>query len=135
MTRPFSLAFKQKMIERLTGNDALSATQLSRQTGVRQQNLSRWLEEARSLPFVGSDVVARRKWTWYNGEHRHSAIRYVTPNERYYGREKEILARRQRVYERARQTHPGRWTGATRNWAPVLSVTLNPAAIPEVVQT
>jgi transposase-like protein len=63
MTRPFSLAFKQKMIERLTGKDALSATQLSRQTGVRQQNLSRWLEEARSLPVVAADAVPRRKWT------------------------------------------------------------------------
>jgi putative transposase len=72
---------------------------------------------------------------WYNGEHRHSAIRYVTPNERHYGREKEILARRQRLYERARQTYPGRWTGATRNWAPVHLVTLNPAGISEVVNT
>ena len=63
MTRPYSLAFKQKMIERLTGRDALSASQLSRQTGVRQQNLSRWLEEARSLPVVASDTVPRRKWT------------------------------------------------------------------------
>jgi transposase len=63
MTRPYSLAFKQKMIERLTGKDAMSASQLSRQTGVRQQNLSRWLEEARSLPVVASDTVPRRKWT------------------------------------------------------------------------
>ena len=63
MTRAFSLAFTQKMIERLTGKDALSASQLSRQTGVRQQNLSRWLEEARSLPVVASDTVPRRNWT------------------------------------------------------------------------
>lgn len=63
MTRPYSLAFKQKMIERLTGKDALSASRLSRQTGVRQQNLSRWLEEARSLPVVASDTAPRRIWT------------------------------------------------------------------------
>ena len=42
MTRAYSLAFKQKMIERLTGKDAVSANQLSKETGVRQQNLSRW---------------------------------------------------------------------------------------------
>ena len=63
MTRPYSLAFKQKMVQRLTGKDAVSALQLCRETGVRQQNLSRWLEEARSLPLVtpeGNDV---RKWT------------------------------------------------------------------------
>lgn len=64
MTRPYSLAFKQKMIERLTGKDALSALQLSRETGVRQQNLSRWLQEARSLPLVGSKEVPERSLTF-----------------------------------------------------------------------
>jgi transposase-like protein len=52
MTKPFSVAFKQKMVQRLTGRDAMSASQLARETGVRQQNLSRWLEEARSLPMM-----------------------------------------------------------------------------------
>jgi transposase len=51
------------MIERLTGKEALSASQLSRETGVRQQNLSRWLQEARSLPFVGSREVTERTFT------------------------------------------------------------------------
>jgi transposase-like protein len=50
MTRAFSVAFKQTMVQRLTGKNAVSASQLARQTGVRQQNLSRWLQEARSLP-------------------------------------------------------------------------------------
>ena len=52
MTKPFSLAFKQKMVQRLTGNNAVSASKLARETGVRQQNLSRWLQEARSLPIM-----------------------------------------------------------------------------------
>ena len=55
MTRPYSLAFKQKMVERLIGKHAQSALQLAKETGVRQQNLSRWLEEARSLPLVAAD--------------------------------------------------------------------------------
>src|SRR4051794_26650254 len=63
MTRPYSLAFKQKMVERLTGKDAVSALELSRDTGVRQQNLSRWLQEARSLPLVRSDHTNARQWT------------------------------------------------------------------------
>lgn len=63
MTRPYSLAFKQKMIERLTGRDAVSALQLSKETGVRQQNLSRWLQEARSLPLVGSQDVTEHALT------------------------------------------------------------------------
>lgn len=64
MSKPFSVAFKQKMVQRLTGNNAVSASQLARQTGVRQQNLSRWLQEARSLPIMAdkpNPVV--REWT------------------------------------------------------------------------
>src|SRR3954466_13574448 len=38
------------MVQRLTGKDPVSASQLARETGLRQQNLSRWLQEARSLP-------------------------------------------------------------------------------------
>ena len=49
MTRPFSLAYKQKMLDRLTGKDAVSARQLSLETGLRQQTLSRWLQDACSL--------------------------------------------------------------------------------------
>jgi len=64
MTKPFSVAFKQKMVQRLTGKDAVSALQLARETGVRQQNLSRWLQEARSLPSMADKPkVARRDWT------------------------------------------------------------------------
>jgi transposase-like protein len=32
----------------------MSATQLAREMGVRQQNLSRWLQEARSLPTMAN---------------------------------------------------------------------------------
>jgi len=63
---------------------------------------------------------------WYNHEHRHSAIRYVTPAQRHAGREQAILAARHRLYQQARENTPGRWSGATRNWAPVGPVWLNP---------
>ncbi len=63
---------------------------------------------------------------WYNAQHRHSAIRYVTPDERHSGREATILAQRQALYARARHANPERWTRATRNWTPVGQVILNP---------
>ena len=63
MTRPYSVAFKQKMIERLTGKDAVSANQLAEETGIRQQNLSRWLGEARNLPLMESDKLAVCEWS------------------------------------------------------------------------
>jgi len=62
MTKPYSVAFKQKMVQQLTGKDAVSASQLSRQTGVRQQNLSRWLEQARSLPLMAPDKSMGKHW-------------------------------------------------------------------------
>jgi transposase-like protein len=62
MTKPFSLAFKQKMVQRLTGRNAVSALQLSRETGVTQQSLSRWLQEARSLPLMADQPKPLRDW-------------------------------------------------------------------------
>lgn len=63
MTRPYSVAFKQKMVQRLIGRNAVSALELSRETGVRQQSLSRWLRDARSLPFMASKDPVAREWT------------------------------------------------------------------------
>jgi len=63
---------------------------------------------------------------WYNEEHLHSSIRFVTPNDRHYGREVQILEKRQRVYQEARNSFPTRWSGRTRNWEPVQQVILNP---------
>ena len=82
-----------------------------------------------SAPFAS--LEQGREWVarfirWYNTEHRHSAIRYVTPAERHHGQEAAILERRCRIYERARTRRPERWSGAIRNWTPVATVRLNP---------
>jgi len=63
MTKPFSVAFKQKMVQRLTGRNAVSALQLSREIGVTQQSLSRWLQEARSLPIMADQPKTLRNWS------------------------------------------------------------------------
>lgn len=62
MTKPFSLAFKQKMVSRLIGKDAVSARQLAFETGLRQQTLSRWLQEASSLPVMPAKR-SKRDWS------------------------------------------------------------------------
>jgi len=64
---------------------------------------------------------------WYNEEHLHSGIGFVTPSDRHDGRDVEILARRRATYARARQRHPERWARATRPWTRPDIVTLNPA--------
>ena len=72
-----------------------------------------------------------RRWVtdlvhWYNNEHRHSAIRFVTPNQSHAGQDKQLLAGRVAVYEMARQTHPQRWSKQCRNWRRLDQVHLNP---------
>lgn len=63
---------------------------------------------------------------WYNNVHQHSGINFVTPSTRHQGLDKEILGKRARVYELARQKNPNRWSAGTRNWAHVETVYLNP---------
>ena len=64
---------------------------------------------------------------WYNEEHLHSALRYVSPKDRHERRDASLLATRHELYEQARSRNPRRWSGNTRNWKPIGPVTLNPA--------
>lgn len=78
-----------------------------------------------------ADLQAARQWAadfvhWYNHEHHHSGIRYVTPAQRHAGQDREILRARHDLYTRAREQNPRRWSGATRNWSHISTVTLNP---------
>ena len=84
------------------------------------------------FPLAGfEDLDAARAWAsrfvqWYNFEHRHSGIRYVTPGQRHAGEDVALLAARDALYLQARARHPSRWSGNTRNWRPVGPVALNP---------
>jgi putative transposase len=54
-----------------------------------------------------ADIESARAWvlklvTRYNGEHRQSAIGFVTPSQRHAGDASALLAHRKRVYEAAR---------------------------------
>jgi putative transposase len=78
-----------------------------------------------------ADLDAARAWAvrfthWYNFEHKHSGIQYVSPAQRHAGEDQDILAARHAVYEAAKQRNPARWSGDTRDWSPVGPVTLNP---------
>ena len=78
-----------------------------------------------------ADLDEARAWAshfvrWYNHEHRHSGIRYVSPAQRHAGEDTAILAARHALYLQARERHPRRWSGVTRNWTPIAAVTLNP---------
>lgn len=84
------------------------------------------------FPIKGfADLDAARAWAvrfaqWYNYEHRHSGIRYVTPAQRHAGQDRAMLAARHALYQLARQNNPRRWSRQTRDWTPVAAVSLNP---------
>lgn len=63
---------------------------------------------------------------WYNTEHRHSRVKFVTPEQRHNGEDKAILTKRRQLYKKAQQKHPNRWSKDTRNWDEIGSVELNP---------
>ena len=84
------------------------------------------------FPTTGfADLAGARQWAadfvhWYNHEHRHSGIRYVTPAQRHAGEDRPLLAARHVLYQQAREANPRRWSGPTRDWTPIGAVTLNP---------
>jgi putative transposase len=82
-----------------------------------------------SKPF--ETIEEARRWVtafvkWYNEEHLHSEIRFVTPQSRHQGRDGAILKNRIAVYENAKRISPLRWSGKIRNWSPITEVILNP---------
>ncbi|WP_428837339.1 IS3 family transposase [Yersinia rohdei] len=96
------------------------------------ESLFRTLKYVPTWPSSGfKKLEEARNWVnkftrWYNEEHRHSGIRYVTPAERHRGEDRELLKKRDELYRQAQKAHPERWSGKTRNWQPKGSVTLNP---------
>jgi len=82
-----------------------------------------------SRPFA--TINDARKWVtgfqhWYNDVHRHSSLKFVTPNQRHEGQDVDILKNRKLIYEEAKSKRPERWTRSTRNWEAEDVVYLNP---------
>jgi hypothetical protein len=78
-----------------------------------------------------ADLAAAREWArqfvhWYNHDHRHSGIGYVSPAQRHAGDDVAILAARHELYLKARERNPARWSSSTRDWSHIAVVTLNP---------
>jgi len=76
-------------------------------------------------------LTEARRWVqhfvdWYNNEHKHSGLNFISPIERHKGLDKEIFNKRIEVYEAAKNKHPERWTKDIRNWSLEDKVFLNP---------
>ncbi|AOT70566.1 integrase core domain-containing protein [Geosporobacter ferrireducens] len=85
------------------------------------------------------DLTQARTWVlsfvrWYNQEHRHSGLNFLTPNQRHNGLAEQILEQRKKVYEEAKSKHPERWSREIRNWDLDEEVWLNPEKSSEIVE-
>jgi len=90
-----------------------------------------------SRPFASKEEACQ--WVssfvdWYNHRHRHSGIKFVTPQQRHSGQAVEICRHRAVVYEQARLRHTRRWTRSTRCWRQPGVVWINPTP-PEIEPT
>lgn len=95
--------------------------------------LFRTLKYRPGYPRQGFETLEQaREWVerfveWYNEEHRHSAIGWVTPGQRHRGEDKEIHEARRQTYEAAKARHPERWQGRqVRQWKRPAEVYLSP---------
>jgi putative transposase len=96
------------------------------------ESMFRTVKYCPQWPSQGFDSLeAARQWVasfmgWYNEKHCHSALRFVTPGQRFRGEDKVILEKRKAVYQAAKDCNPHRWSGNIRNWQPIGNVALNP---------
>lgn len=96
------------------------------------ESMFRTLKYRPEYPEQGFESLeAVRAWVtqlvhWYNDEHQHSGINFVTPHQCHAGVYVDVLNRRKEVYEQAKLKHPERWTTSTRDGEPHQSVALNP---------
>lgn len=96
------------------------------------ESLFRTLKYSPRWPSQGfENLKEAQEWAgefmhWYNNEHKHSALKFVTPAQRHSGEDKAILAKRHALYQKAKAENPSRWRGDTRNWRREEEMTLNP---------
>ena len=96
------------------------------------ESFFRHLKYAPHYPSRGfGSIEEARNWvtrfvTWYNSEHLHSAIAFVTPDARHSGEDFKQLEKRRETYAEAKNRNPRRWSGATRTWSRPEVVMLNP---------
>lgn len=91
-----------------------------------------------TLPEAFKDLEEARAWSqqfvdWYNNEHLHSALKFITPAQKHAGEDIKIQATRNRVYHEAREKNPARWIQKkTRDWTSTTETSLNPIDLRKV---
>ena len=131
-----SMTMKAKMVE-LEIIGSYSRPRVSNDNPF-SESLFRTVKYCPAWPSKGFATLEQaREWVqnfvyWYNHEHLHSKIDFVTPMQRHRGEHVAILKGRREVLELARQRTPGRWSRDVRRCLPTGSVTLNPGRAQKV---
>lgn len=128
---PMKAATFQGLLEMLGIQSSYSRPRVSNDNPYSEA-MFRTLKYRPEFPYKGFKTLEEaRIWSnqfvhWYNCEHQHSGIKFVTPEQCHTGAHHEILKNRKEVYDLARQKHPERWSRSTRDWEAHRYVTLNP---------
>lgn len=107
---PYTEQFKEQMVRRMMGPEALSATALGKQVGWPQSTLSKWLKRATTLGAMTSESEQQppvtKKWT------AQEKLRVLAAAEGLSGEALDALLRREGLHE-AHLTQPGDPFGRT----------------------
>ena len=95
------------------------------------ESLFRTLKYRPFYPDRFSSIAEATDWVngfvyWYNREHLHSGISYVTPDDRHYGKDIEVLETRRITYQNAYEKNPRRWSRGPKEWKRKEVVYINP---------
>ena len=117
---PMKNATMFSVLEKLGVADSFSRPSVSNDNAY-SESLFRTLKYRAGYPASFNSLEEAKEWVrrfveWYNFEHRHSGIGYVTPMERHEGKDFKVLIKRNETYETAKLKHPERWSRHCRKW-------------------
>jgi transposase InsO family protein len=103
------------------------------------ESLFRTCKYRPEFPGAFASLDEARQWVlrftrWYNHEHKHRNLKFVSPAQRHAGEDAVIFTRRIAVYEAARARHPERWCRTIRDWSLPKEVWLNRPAEESVLR-
>ncbi|QNO15361.1 IS3 family transposase [Alkalicella caledoniensis] len=136
---PMKAATFQATLEKLGIQSSFSRPRVSNDNPY-SESLFKTMKYVPKYPTIGfQSIDEARKWvrkfvSWYNNEHLHSGIKFITPYQRHYGLDKAIMAKRIEAYKLAQRKHPERWARHIRNWELPEFVALNPIKDEEAVE-
>ena len=102
------------------------------------ESVFRTIKYRPSFPSKGFiDITEARQWVlklahWYNTDHHHSGLNFLTPCLRHNGQSDVIFKMRKTVYEAAKSKNPERWARNIRDWTLPNQVWLNPEKPSEI---